>query len=1599
MSNDLIKYYFKESTNQILVSGSSTKDGMNALLTSSKNPIAVSNNNLTAKISSLGVDTSYVVQNGDDTTEIPIGDNQELWVYRGYNQDGGTDGDTYRYNPHLHRAYKAYILTETGSGIPSAPYLPVGSPYPLTSKFKASSQAIVGNEDVNTMDTQQVSGSFEVFNSNRGVHPLIQTNYTTLTDPPAAGAQFIMFEHDRSSTFFPFRFSTETYSPNLLNRQIRFNDDINSNVSSISETYISTYAQIEMLGLSIAISGAIEYGHSGGKLKVAQDNDADNYVEFNILTSSLENEVLQLNINGGTYSSGFSNWSNQDSLSASFENYDAQKGLINQSQNTVPNNDPNMFSDIVFSNGINSYTSSAFPTSGTQGQNAVGQTLFGLYTDLNDYIKYEARHVGLSLDDIRVFFTSSDEATTGHFFDLPSGKGAKFTALVGTVSQSGYTQQPGESFNPDGTFSSNTFTNNIIIPNSNVTHTPPNIFSTRWNDVYISYSSSLSSSIEGLYIFNQLPTADVQVTASMFITAWTGSDDGAKYGAADYGTDVYGEGEAGDGPTWQTASIRIYTGSYPNSVPTIDSDFVTESAFMSTDFHINGQAITMSYLIPSQSVSIKDCLSISLAVSSGSAAASTVENSLVVPNYELKLVTVQPNQDAGDGLVPTFVDNAFSGSDGFSNAPDCQPLLNNVNLERRNPFFQVVNYSTNIYYPLNFDAIISGSALKSTVPYSNYRSTSFINIRYRGSRSTANSVNQSPEIDILPGYSQTYGYGSLPVVDYQRAYFGYAQQVTDPYPVINNKVQFNLKYLINDSGDALQPNLSPYTAFDVEEVWDEGGIARIGMNQSPGSSQYNLIDGFQTTYKVAKEAVPVIYSQTASNGYSNFIPVVGAGATEFQASFLQYGYQVQGKAYDPSKASVTNTSGGVVKDITYYNILSGSSTIEGNVFVGNMTISSASRYGMSGSDVGTIYASQSFVLSNDAGNPGPEENQSGSGAVQYANPGELYFNDDIFAINDSNGTTEGDLNVNNGDLSSAFTLNANFSILSTAPHEYRWDAGGTWDSSDYTSGVMGYLYAELEYTDSTNLSSNNVFQKAKIVNYQPPSMTIYYVDNTQNTFPLASALGSDLQITDTRVRVNIHANKMRDAIGSFGRSYNEIAYTTFNFFLSNTNQSADSIFKSRRRYRIKVRGNYNNEPVDAPRNYWNPQVKPQQWGGQAISPTPEGPYVNFSLNAGQVDPLSTLVDNALNAPYWVFPPPASVESTGELTVGTQLNIETAVGTTLTGADEIVSASFDISNNVVVSETDTTVVSIAGPTLIELVAQVIIPTSAYIQQIIVGTILESGVGFNNGNLITISQAELISAGFTGATVDAEFIVENDNLNQISPASVIMMSSSLGNETYGKNYIPGDLTYNPGPNVRFPGGLEPADTAFPKYDLIWQIEQGDEIRFENNEDYVYTVQKVIDPSQAQGSLYSKSQADDPADEGYDVTGQLQVYLDREVIPSIDKNYFLIRRYITSPTVIYINKLFPYGSLPSKKEFVPSQNIITKFLNSAGDAQPIDQATTSSAVPEQSGSIMDIYNPLLKSDNLPSAFVFPEYPTAAIELDPDKALQDLRDKKLIE
>ena len=160
-------------------------------------------------------------------------------------------------------------------------------------------------------------------------------------------------------------------------------------------------------------------------------------------------------------------------------------------------------------------------------------------------------------------------------------------------------------------------------------------------------------------------------------------------------------------------------------------------------------------------------------------------------------------------------------------------------------------------------------------------------------------------------------------------------------------------------------------------------------------------------------------------------------------------------------------------------------------------------------------------------------------------------------------------------------------------------------------------------------------------------------------------------------------------------------------------------------------------------------------------------------------------------------------------------------------------------------------------------------------------------------------------------------------------------------------------------------------------------GDEIRFENNESKSYTVQQVISP-QENNTLTQ--------------TNKLKLILNDNISPSTNLQFFLLRRYRYSPNMIVLDSIFPYGGLASEKEFVVSENVTTHFFDQAGIVSS-SAAETSSAISTPSGSFVDKYKPLLKQDNTPTGILFPQYPIAAIELEPDAVISDLRDKKLIE
>ena len=1576
--SDEVKYYFNEDTNQILVSGSSTKSGMNTLLTSPKNSPIV-NGNTTAKISSLGANLTYTIQNGSDTTTIPIADNQELWVYRGWQPVNTGDANAYRYNPHLHRPYKAYMLTETGSGITATPFSPTGFPLYSNTPFndgnlfdvadRFEERVLGSNGSISTQDrvnsVAAFSGSFTIENQNREVHPYVFTKYSRLS-PPGSGSTV----------------------------------EIKDSTQAVVATLVQTQT-----------------------------------------------------------AAGFT---------------------------TVP------ISGSSLTNGEYTFTSSVFHKPRSIDR---GFTQFGLFTEYADFAEYEAINDSAT-DPVRVEYTSSDSDLTPLFFDLPKDKTVQYTALVGTPS---FTPVSG-------------FTNTIVNPSASAVGSLPNLFSTRVNDVYISYSSSLSQSIDGLYIFNQIPSADLQVTVSAFLQSWQGVESGFQFGETNTTYSIspdppfYGLDTTGGEPTFPTASILIYTGSYPSAVPTILDDHYVSSSFSSSVMH-QGLAVTMSTLIPSSSISLKDCLSVAVSVSSGSANSASVEQGLIVSRYELEFNTPLPDTGS-DGRVPVFIENAFADTDGFENAVDCQPLYNTIvtdNTLRRNPLIQEVEYNipetfqldvdqrllpsqapftplnsfsfnayvydstetvgvnttgffavdddssqkdatqiefnnryyeggdssntrlfandsynvwdveTNriirfpsssgdlqfnvistsftagslssrgkytlvvsggtstganspfndgdktvmellygealttgasmivsqvplsdgtvqitttgtgtglelditsinsgtellitvsspgrghkdgdlltipqavltpvfgnaivrdleitlsftygLYNPSNFEAILEDTAIKSSVPESFYTQTSSIIPRYNGAKSTAPDVNTT--IGLVGGF------GKLPVIDYKTAYFAYCDQVIDLYPVINNKTLFNVKYLINEGGDPKQPNLSLYTAYDIQGSWQANGVARIGINQISGSTQYDTLNNIQPVYEVTKLPSPYLYSQTGATSYSTWIPlasdVYSPGVTT--DTFENYSMNIDGNPFQASSENQIN--------IVLPNVVSASN----DTIVNDYTIVQGARYGLSGSNDSTVYASSSILTTTSA----------------YAVPGEVYFNKDQFAIDNDNPaypTRNGDLPTGLG-LSDSYTINLNVEFPSTPPLEIETETGGrrtTYFGKNANESV-GYIQLELltsttdgntqPYNDTqwggeSNLIDSSDYDITISFNYGPST---FREINVRTIMPNAITFNrlSGAQTTTNTVGVILDIfsyNIDNYLITNFGANFGarKARYALFKFRLK-TNTNVPIV--AEKRYRWRVTQNYTQTRTGAVQyNKFNPtntiNLVDNPNPDQLIQPPLLGPFVSMEVQ------------------------------------GTKTPAEEVGYDPFTDSRNFLAPFWDYSSSAGVKSLDT----------------------------------------------------------------------------------LILTSSIGNASYGST-IMGELNYTASANDRFPGGQEPADAAFPYTGIPWSVikpgeiyNQGgtdyDEIRFENDENLSYKILDYKSPSEN--------------------NGKLEITLDGNVPESTNKDFFLLRRYVYSPNTILIDREFPYGSLPVTKEFIPTTNTTTDTVNSNGAASGTseDTGSLSTSTSSQSGSIVTIYKPLTKADNTPSGIIFPEYPTELIDVTPDELIVNLRDKKLID
>ena len=239
------------------------------------------------------------------------------------------------------------------------------------------------------------------------------------------------------------------------------------------------------------------------------------------------------------------------------------------------------------------------------------------------------------------------------------------------------------------------------------------------------------------------------------------------------------------------------------------------------------------------------------------------------------------NLEAGNYRQPnptSFIVDTFYGNGvlPFQYAVDCQPLLNNYNEQRPNPYLEDVDYNyqtSTLFYsssllPVNIRQIISGSAVRATVPVSNYTSLRSILPRYNGSKSTSQQLN-------VWNIGDTGTYGKNPTVELRDAYFGYFNDLDDPYPNINGLTRVNLNYLIDEQGNALPPSLSELSISTFQAVFPNSTLGKIAAKN--GKGKFRTLGVPSIIERSMEYVTPIMYTQNSGNNYSKIIPLSGSG--------------------------------------------------------------------------------------------------------------------------------------------------------------------------------------------------------------------------------------------------------------------------------------------------------------------------------------------------------------------------------------------------------------------------------------------------------------------------------------------------------------------------------------------------------------------------------------------------------------------------------------------------------------------------------------------------------------------------------------------------
>jgi hypothetical protein len=358
-------------------------------------------------------------------------------------------------------------------------------------------------------------------------------------------------------------------------------------------------------------------------------------------------------------------------------------------------------------------------------------------------------------------------------------------------------------------------------------------------------------------------------------------------------------------------------------------------------------------------------------------------------------------------------------TENFATALDCQPLYGNASENQTSFQWYDIDYTSGLLTPSNFDAIISGSALKAQVQDSNYTLRRHINPRYNGSRNTTTLINKWTNSGANEG-----NYGKTPSVESRNDILAYCPFIAGWAPEKMDRYYAKVSYLINEDGTAISPNTSTLSLKDVQNAYRSRENILITSLLDTFSDEVKEIDRGGYTIE------PILYNQISHYqapdlpmSFSSSITLVGDGA-----GVTTYDFRATMVSPNNGAVQIINSPLSYEKLVLFDHLIySGSSLANGDVEQSTSTIT-GNFYRING-NINNLSGSITFNIRAKAKNI---SNNGNKAYIRLYNSTTNTVEDDQFKtiLNNSTGFVE----LTHSIPTSQLTSGDIYEVRGTSPH-------------------------------------------------------------------------------------------------------------------------------------------------------------------------------------------------------------------------------------------------------------------------------------------------------------------------------------------------------------------------------------------------------------------------------------------------------------------------------------------------------------------------------------------------------------------------------------